>query len=133
MQCHILSIYPSILSFSPLTSELSWQMLKYGVVRMHDFVQDILNWEKFYLSGRLQKPVSNSCQCLCILFPCTWKHALFTEHSVRFIITIPYSFVKENVYDLIILSFSNLALFGCSCQIILFSLYTTSHIMFRIT
>ncbi|CAL9024750.1 unnamed protein product [Prunus brigantina] len=32
-------------------------MFKYGVVRMHDLVQDILNWERFYLSGRLQKPV----------------------------------------------------------------------------
>ncbi|XP_062162406.1 uncharacterized protein LOC133869431 [Alnus glutinosa] len=38
---------------------VSWndKMLKYGVVRMHDLVQDILNWERFYLSGRLQKPV----------------------------------------------------------------------------
>ncbi|XP_048323182.1 uncharacterized protein LOC107411737 isoform X3 [Ziziphus jujuba] len=32
------------------------KMLKYGVVRMHDLVQDIRNWERFYLSGRLQKP-----------------------------------------------------------------------------
>ncbi|KAA3475631.1 phosphatidate cytidylyltransferase, mitochondrial-like isoform X1 [Gossypium australe] len=34
------------------------KMLKYGVVRMHDLIQDILNWESFYLSGRLQKPVN---------------------------------------------------------------------------
>ncbi|XP_044495719.1 phosphatidate cytidylyltransferase, mitochondrial-like isoform X3 [Mangifera indica] len=33
------------------------KMLKYGVVRMRDLVQDVLNWEKIYLSGRLQKPV----------------------------------------------------------------------------
>ncbi|KDP46792.1 hypothetical protein JCGZ_11163 [Jatropha curcas] len=33
------------------------KMLKYGVVRMHDLVQDVMNWERFYLSGRLQKPV----------------------------------------------------------------------------
>ncbi|KAI9164906.1 hypothetical protein LWI28_004282 [Acer negundo] len=33
------------------------KMLKYGVVRMHDLVQDILSWDGFYLSGRLQKPV----------------------------------------------------------------------------
>ncbi|XP_065862545.1 uncharacterized protein [Euphorbia lathyris] len=33
------------------------KLLKYGVVRMHDLVQDILNWERLYLSGRLQKPV----------------------------------------------------------------------------
>ncbi|KAI3901014.1 hypothetical protein MKW92_052052 [Papaver armeniacum] len=32
-------------------------MVKYGVVRMHNLVQDLLNWESFYLSGRLQKPV----------------------------------------------------------------------------
>lgn len=24
---------------------------------MHDLVEDVLNWETFYLSGRLQKPV----------------------------------------------------------------------------
>ncbi|XP_059439628.1 uncharacterized protein LOC132172194 isoform X3 [Corylus avellana] len=38
---------------------VSWndKMFKYGIVRMHDLVQDILNWERFYLSGRLQKPV----------------------------------------------------------------------------
>ncbi|KAL6551687.1 hypothetical protein OROGR_007841 [Orobanche gracilis] len=34
------------------------QMFKYGVVRMHDLVQDILEWERFYVSGRLQKPVN---------------------------------------------------------------------------
>ncbi|GLU12700.1 hypothetical protein SLE2022_293620 [Rubroshorea leprosula] len=34
------------------------KMLKYGVVRMHNLVHDILNWERFYLSGRLQKPVN---------------------------------------------------------------------------
>ncbi|XP_016651731.1 PREDICTED: phosphatidate cytidylyltransferase, mitochondrial-like [Prunus mume] len=38
---------------------VSWndKMFKYGVVCMHDLVQDMLNWERFYLSGRLQKPV----------------------------------------------------------------------------
>ncbi|KAF9593869.1 hypothetical protein IFM89_025660 [Coptis chinensis] len=34
------------------------KMIKYGVVRMHDLVQDIFSWEHFYLSGRLQKPVN---------------------------------------------------------------------------
>ncbi|XP_031250761.1 uncharacterized protein LOC116108658 [Pistacia vera] len=33
------------------------KMLKYRVVRTDDLVQDILNWEKFYLSCRVQKPV----------------------------------------------------------------------------
>ena len=32
-------------------------MFKYGVVRMHDLLQDVQYWEKFYLCGRLQKPV----------------------------------------------------------------------------
>nr|XP_043637120.1 phosphatidate cytidylyltransferase, mitochondrial isoform X3 [Erigeron canadensis] len=32
-------------------------MYKYGVVRTDDLAQDMLNWDRFYLSGRLQKPV----------------------------------------------------------------------------
>lgn len=38
---------------------VTWKdkMFKYGVVRMDDLVRDVLNWERFYLSGRLQKPV----------------------------------------------------------------------------
>ncbi|XP_058224782.1 uncharacterized protein LOC131333954 isoform X1 [Rhododendron vialii] len=38
---------------------VTWKdkMYKYGVVRMDDLIRDILNWERFYLSGRLQKPV----------------------------------------------------------------------------
>lgn len=33
------------------------KMFKYGVVRMHDLLQDVQYWDKFYLCGRLQKPV----------------------------------------------------------------------------
>lgn len=35
---------------------------------MHDLVEDVLKWDRFYLSGRLQKPV---CFCLLLmhLFP----------------------------------------------------------------
>ncbi|KVH98266.1 Mitochondrial matrix Mmp37 [Cynara cardunculus var. scolymus] len=38
---------------------VSWnnKMYKYGVVHMDDLVHDMLSWERFYLSGRLQKPV----------------------------------------------------------------------------
>lgn len=38
---------------------VSWEdkMYKYGVVRMDDLIRDILEWKRFYLSGRLQKPV----------------------------------------------------------------------------
>ncbi|KAL2935722.1 Phosphatidate cytidylyltransferase mitochondrial [Bienertia sinuspersici] len=39
---------------------VSWnnKTFKYGVVRMHDLLEDIQHWERFYLSGRLQKPVN---------------------------------------------------------------------------
>ncbi|XP_027347259.1 phosphatidate cytidylyltransferase, mitochondrial [Abrus precatorius] len=33
------------------------KLFKYGVVRMNDLLQDVQYWEKFYLCGRLQKPV----------------------------------------------------------------------------
>ncbi|CAK8578238.1 unnamed protein product [Lathyrus sativus] len=33
------------------------KMFKYGVARTHDLLQDVQYWEKFYLCGRLQKPV----------------------------------------------------------------------------
>lgn len=42
--------------FNPFV-EWREKMIKYGVVRMHDLAQDILTWDRFYLSGRLQKPV----------------------------------------------------------------------------
>lgn len=31
--------------------------IKYGVVGMRDLAMDVLGWDRFYLSGRLQKPV----------------------------------------------------------------------------
>ncbi|CAH9055436.1 unnamed protein product [Cuscuta epithymum] len=39
---------------------VSWnkKTFKYGVVRVHDLIEDIKGWERFYTSGRLQKPVN---------------------------------------------------------------------------
>ncbi|XP_031123912.1 phosphatidate cytidylyltransferase, mitochondrial isoform X3 [Ipomoea triloba] len=39
---------------------VSWnnKMFKYGVVQVHDLIEDIQGWERFYMSGRLQKPVN---------------------------------------------------------------------------
>ncbi|KAI9122736.1 hypothetical protein K1719_006576 [Acacia pycnantha] len=38
---------------------VSWnrKMFKYGVVQIDDLLRDVLCWERFYLSGRLQKPI----------------------------------------------------------------------------
>lgn len=38
--------------------------IKYGVVRMHELIQDVLNWHRLYISGRLQKPVRVLCRCI---------------------------------------------------------------------
>ncbi|XP_066337105.1 phosphatidate cytidylyltransferase, mitochondrial-like [Miscanthus floridulus] len=42
--------------FNPFV-EWSGKRIKYGVVRMRDLAMDVLTWDRFYLSGRLQKPV----------------------------------------------------------------------------
>ncbi|VAH11276.1 unnamed protein product [Triticum turgidum subsp. durum] len=42
--------------FNPFV-EWGDKRIKYGVVAMKDLTADILTWDQFYLSGRLQKPV----------------------------------------------------------------------------
>lgn len=54
------------------------QMYKYGVVRMDDLIRDILEWKRFYFSGRLQKPVS------------------FT--ALMFISLFHYEIIKERIF-----------------------------------
>ena len=39
------------------------QKIKYGVIRMHELIRDVLNWHRLYISGRLQKPVRVLCRC----------------------------------------------------------------------
>lgn len=43
--------------FNPFVA-VNEKVFKYGVVRMHDLIDDIVEWKRFYLSGRLQKPVN---------------------------------------------------------------------------
>ncbi|XP_008787872.1 phosphatidate cytidylyltransferase, mitochondrial isoform X2 [Phoenix dactylifera] len=42
--------------FNPFV-EWRYKKIKYGVVQMHNLAMDVLTWDRFYLSGRLQKPV----------------------------------------------------------------------------
>ncbi|CCK71626.1 putative phosphatidate cytidylyltransferase KNAG_0H02120 [Huiozyma naganishii CBS 8797] len=42
--------------FNPFV-ELQGRQVKYGIVCMEDLLRDLATWDKFYLAGRLQKPV----------------------------------------------------------------------------
>ncbi|RWW88278.1 hypothetical protein BHE74_00002854 [Ensete ventricosum] len=54
LQIGLASVCTSIRLWS---GRIRFQMIKYGVVQMHHLAMDVLTWDRFYLSGRLQKPV----------------------------------------------------------------------------
>ena len=43
----------------PLWDYSNWflQVVKYGVVRMKLLYEDLVNWDRLYVAGRMQKPV----------------------------------------------------------------------------
>ncbi|XP_078172843.1 translocator assembly/maintenance protein isoform X1 [Carex rostrata] len=69
--------------------------IKYGVVRMHDLAMDVLSWNRFYLSGRLQKPV-------CVLVD-NWEISkvnslnLKSALSASFLL-LPQEFTEDDLY-----------------------------------
>lgn len=70
---------------------------------MHDLLQDVLKWDRFYLSGRLQKPV-RFCLLLMHLFPLPailliFMHYflfMFWRDGVR-VCSFMNSFIRNNV------------------------------------
>uniref|UniRef100_A0A7C8YLE6 Phosphatidate cytidylyltransferase, mitochondrial n=1 Tax=Opuntia streptacantha TaxID=393608 RepID=A0A7C8YLE6_OPUST len=76
---------------------VSWndKTFKYGVVRMHDLVEDVLNWERFYLSGRLQKPVHVLVDTLDVehLNSCNLRAAASAA-----LLFLPSNFTEEDLY-----------------------------------
>ena len=40
-----------------ITAEKRLQVVKYGVVRMKLLYEDLVNWDRLYVAGRMQKPV----------------------------------------------------------------------------
>ncbi|CAN4078498.1 unnamed protein product [Withania somnifera] len=70
-------------------------MVKYGVVRMHDLIQDILGWERFYLSGRLQKPVNILVDNLDIQ---NVNNVNLKAATSAALLLLPSKFTKEDLY-----------------------------------
>ncbi|CAN4083674.1 unnamed protein product [Withania somnifera] len=79
--------------FNPFVS-CNNTMIKYGVVRMHDLIQDIWGWERFYLSGRLQKPVN------ILVYNLDIKNVNTEPESCNFCCSSPFSikFTDEDLY-----------------------------------
>ncbi|KAL8141870.1 hypothetical protein V2J09_014902 [Rumex salicifolius] len=76
---------------------VSWndRTFKYGVVRMHDLIEDILHWEKFYFSGRLQKPVNILVDTLDIEKMNSINLRAATSAAL---LHLPCSFTEEDLY-----------------------------------
>lgn len=74
------------------------KMIKYGVVRMQDLACDILTWNRFYLSGRLQKPVSILVDNLDIRKA---NKVNLKAAVAAALLLLPYEFSEEELYSAI--------------------------------
>nr|XP_027089630.1 phosphatidate cytidylyltransferase, mitochondrial-like [Coffea arabica] len=80
--------------FNPFVS-LNDKMYKYGVVRMDDLINDILGWQRFYLCGRLQKPVNIIMDSLDLE---NLNHINLRAATSAALLLLPSKFTEEDLY-----------------------------------
>lgn len=80
--------------FNPFVS-LNDKMYKYGVVRMDDLINDILGWQRFYLCGRLQKPVNIIRDSLDLE---NLNHINLRAATSAALLLLPSKFTEEDLY-----------------------------------
>ncbi|XP_077211873.1 translocator assembly/maintenance protein isoform X2 [Tasmannia lanceolata] len=81
--------------FNPFVMLNEKRMIKYGVVRMHRLVEDSLNWDRFYLSGRLQKPVHVLVDNLDLV---TVNEVNLKAATSAALLLLPPEFTEEDLY-----------------------------------
>ncbi|KAL3523152.1 hypothetical protein ACH5RR_015986 [Cinchona calisaya] len=80
--------------FNPFVS-LHDKMYKYGVVRMDDLINDVLGWQRFYLCGRLQKPVNVIVDNLDLE---SSNHINLKAATSAALLLLPSKFTEEDLY-----------------------------------
>ncbi|CAI9090680.1 OLC1v1025499C1 [Oldenlandia corymbosa var. corymbosa] len=80
--------------FNPFVN-LNDKMYKYGVVRMDDLTNDILDWQKFYMCGRLQKPVNILVDNLDLE---NVNHVNLRAATSAALLLLPSNFTEEDLY-----------------------------------
>ena len=72
-------------------------LIKYGVIEIDDFIQDLLEWNTLYIAGRLQKPVhtlkSTTNSLISESIDANYMSALNTS-----LLMLPHIFTEEELY-----------------------------------